>query len=115
MHVVDMVAVLDGLMATARTVLMLGDRVFRNRFVLVVVVTVQGMVVGAVDVVHVVAVLDGLVAAARTVLMLGDGVLSVNVGGAHDVPSHSSSEPEMSPVLPISWTWATASPTMWVT
>lgn len=85
MDVVDVIAVLNGLMPAVRTVLVLGKGVLSHRFVLVVVIAVQGMLVPVMDIVDVIAVLNGLVPAIRTVLMFGDSVLGlVGVGGRHD-------------------------------
>ena len=82
--VVDMTVVVDGVVTTCRSVLVVGDGVLGNTLVLVVVPVVQSVVVRAVHVVGVVVVLDGLVAAIRSVLVLGDGVLGVDVSRAHD-------------------------------
>lgn len=89
MHVVDMVAVLDGLVTAVSTMLVLRSRVLGDRLMLVVVVAVQRMVVGAVYVVHVIAVLDSVVTASFAVGVLGRGVLSVGVNGAHECSSVS--------------------------
>ena len=82
-----MVVVLDGLVATALAVGVFGDGVLRDRLVLVVVIAVQGVTVGPVQVVDVVVVLDGLVATALAVGVLGQGVLGMDVG--HESPSDS--------------------------
>ncbi len=78
--VVDVVAVLNGLVAAALAVGVVGHGVLGNRLVLVVVVAMEGVAVGAVHVVDVVAVLNGLVAAALSVGVLLDAVLGMNVG-----------------------------------
>jgi hypothetical protein len=85
-HVVDVVVVRDGLVATVGTVLVIGHGVLGGRLVLVVVVLVQSVVVSVVHVVDVVVVLDGLVTAVGAVRVLGDGVLCVDFGSAHGVP-----------------------------
>jgi hypothetical protein len=97
MDVVQMIAVLDGLVAALRTVRVLRDCVLSVGLMLVVVIAVQGMPVGAVDVVDVVAVLDGLVTALRAVLVLGEGVLGVGGAGAHDGSFSVRSDAGLSP------------------
>lgn len=77
MNVVDVVTVLDSLMAAVLAVGVFFDAVLSNGAVLVVVVTMKGVVMVAVDVVDVVAVLDCFVSAVFAVLVLSDGVFGV--------------------------------------
>ncbi|PPG32097.1 hypothetical protein C5B97_03250 [Pseudoclavibacter sp. RFBB5] len=82
-HVVDVIVVLDRLVAAVLAVRVLLRGVLCDALVLVVVILVQGVLVRAVHVVDVVAVLDGVVAAVLAVRVLVDGMLGVQVCGAH--------------------------------
>ncbi len=77
--VVDVIAVLNGLMPAPLTMGVLGESVLGGRLVFVVVVSVQGMAVRPVDIVDVIAVLNGLMPAPLTMGVLGKGVLGVQI------------------------------------
>ena len=86
MDVIDVVPVLNGLMAAAFSMGVLGHRVLGDVLMVVVVVAVPGVAVPVMDVIDVVPVLNGLMAAAFSMGVLGHGVVSVGVGSAHSFP-----------------------------
>ena len=77
--IVDVIAVLNGLMPAPLTMGVLGESVLGGRLVFVVVVSVQGMAVRPVDIVDVIAVLNGLMPAPLTMGVLGESVLGVQI------------------------------------
>ena len=83
MDVVDVVPMLNGLMAATLPMGVLGHRVLGDLLMVVVVVAVQGVAVPVMDVVDVVPMLNGLMAATLPMGVLGHGVVSVGVGSAH--------------------------------
>ena len=83
MDVIDVVPVLNGLMAATLTVGVLGHRVLGDLLMVVVVVAVQGVAVPVMDVIDVVPVLNGLMAATLSMGVLGHRVVSVGVVSAH--------------------------------
>ena len=83
-EVIDMIPVLDSLVAAGLAMLMVGHGMLGYGLVLVVVISVQGMAVGSMDVIDVVTVPDGIVSAPLTVLVFLNGVFCMNVIGAHE-------------------------------
>ena len=83
MDVIDVVPVLNGLMAAALAVGVLGHGVLGDVLMVVVVIAVPCVAVPVMDVIDVVPVLNGLMAAAFSMGVLGHGVVSVGVGSAH--------------------------------
>ena len=86
MDVIDVVPVLNGLMAATLAVGVLGHRVLGDVLMVVVVVAMPGVAVPVMDVIDVVPVLNGLMATAFSMGVLGHGVVSVGVGSAHSFP-----------------------------
>lgn len=77
--VIEVVIMLHRVVSAFRPMGVRSRRVFCDAFVFVLVVIVQGMVMGAVDVICVPFVGEGGVAAGRSVLVLGYGVLCVKL------------------------------------
>lgn len=104
-HVVDVIAVLDGFVTAVVAVGVLLGGVLGNRVVLIVMVAVRGVPVVVVQVVDVIAVLDGQVAAVVAVGVFGRGVLGMEFG--HVAPFQKGAAPCSGPAG--SWTWVSAS------
>lgn len=81
-HIIDVIAMLNSLVAAVLTMRVLGCGVLGGSVVLVVVSIVLRVAMITMEVVDVIAVLNSVVAAILAVLMFGNGVVLI-VGGAH--------------------------------